>query len=89
MHTVRHDGERVNQEIAANLQWVQELLVHFQQPMEQSAFMDRMVRFFNKEKKVNEKTLDIIKTVKNKPVEGIRTVVRELSSQENKGISKG
>lgn len=57
---VRHDGERTPQDVAENLRWVRKLLGHFKRPEDQSAFMDRMVRFFNKQKKVSERTLAAI-----------------------------
>jgi len=81
---VRHDGERIDQEVAANLQWVQELLIHFQQPMEQAAFMERMVRFFNKQKKVSEKTLALIKTGITRPAEHLTAAIRDLSAENGK-----
>ena len=63
-NAVRHDGERIPQEIAENLRWVLRLLRHFKEPKEQSAFMERMERFFNKQKKVSEQTLAAIHAAK-------------------------
>ena len=77
---VRHDGERVPQEVAANLKWVRKLLENFQQPEEQTAFMQRMVRFFNKEKKVNEQTIDAIKNAQDDPVRDIENAIHNLPS---------
>ena len=57
---VRHDGERIPHEVAENLRWVRKLLGHFKDPQEQAAFMQRMVRFFNKQKKVSGRTLAAI-----------------------------
>ena len=76
---VRHDGERIPQEVAENLRWVRRLLGHFQDSQEQSAFMERMVRFFNKQKKVNERTLAAITAAKNEPAEGIDIAIHDLS----------
>ena len=86
---VRHDGERIPQEVAENLRWVRKLLGHFQDPQEQSAFMQRMVRFFNKERKVNEKTIDAINAVKDNPVKGINAAISELSAKRDAALSKG
>ena len=60
---VRHDGERIPQDVAANLQWVCGLLDHFATASERAAFMGRIGRHFNKEKKVIEKTLAALETV--------------------------
>ena len=78
---VRHDGERIPQEVAANLQWVRKLLEHFHEPEKQAAFMQRMMRFFNKQKKVTEQTIDAIKAAKNDPIESIDTAIRDLSAK--------
>lgn len=60
---VRHDSERIPQDVAANLQWVRGLLDHFETASERAAFMDRIRRYFNKKKKVIEKTLTALETV--------------------------
>jgi ferredoxin len=85
---VRHDGERIPQEVAENLRWVRKLLGHFQDPKEQSAFMQRMVRFFNKQKKVSEQTLAAMAAA-DKPAEGIDAAIRELSKDQSTEASKG
>ena len=59
---VRHDSERIPQEVADNLRWVRKLLGHFDLPEEQAAFMERMVRHFNKERRIVENTLEALKT---------------------------
>ncbi len=82
---VRHDGEKIPQEVAANLRWVRKLLGHFQESAEQAAFMERMMRFFNKERKVNEKTIDAIKAAKDDPVKGIDAAIRDLPAERNTG----
>ena len=64
---VRHDSERVPQEVAGNLQWVRRLLGNFSQPDEQAALMQRMVRFFRKERTVSERTLAAIQGVEDEP----------------------
>ncbi|MGC9455191.1 MAG: DUF362 domain-containing protein [Phycisphaerae bacterium] len=79
---VRHDGERVGQEVADNLRWVRRLLENFHDPNEQSAFMERMVRFFNKERKVSEQTLAAIDQARNDPAASIDTAIRDLSQDQ-------
>jgi ferredoxin len=62
---VRHDSERIPQEIEANLTKTRYLLKYFETPQEQYQFCERMIRYFNKEKKVAETTIDKIKDIKN------------------------
>ncbi len=76
---VRHDSERVPQEVAENLRWVRQLLGNFQDAREQAEFMDRMVRFFKKERKVSEQTLAAITSGEAQPAERIDAAIRELS----------
>ena len=54
---VRHDSERIPQEIQANVAWTQRLLEHFDTPEEKRGLIDRMKRFFTKERKVAEQTI--------------------------------
>jgi len=61
---VRHDSERIPQEVEANITKTKELLKHFHTPQEQGQFYERMIRYFNKEKKVAELTLDKITAMK-------------------------
>ena len=76
---VRHDSERIPQEVAENLRWVRNLLGHFKDPAERSAFVQRIMRFFNKQKKVNEQTMAAIAAAGDEPAEGIDAAIRELS----------
>ena len=85
---VRHDGERIGQEVAENLRWVRRLLGHFHEPKEQSAFMERMVRFFNKQQKVSERTLAAITEAKNDPTGDIDAAIRDLSEDHAPDASK-
>ena len=85
---VRHDGERIPQEVAENLRWIRRLLGHFHERKEQSAFMQRMVRFFNKQKKVSERTLAAITAAKNDPTEAIDAAIRDLSENRAPDSSK-
>ena len=55
---VRHDSERIPQEVGANLQWVERLGRHFHTDDERNAFLDRMIRYFNKQRTVAERTLE-------------------------------
>jgi len=86
---VRHDGERIPQEVAENLRWVRRLLRHFHEPKEQSAFMERMVRFFNKQKKVSERTLAAIADATNDPAVDIDAAIRDLLENPATDSSKG
>ena len=86
---VRHDSERIPQEVAENLRWIRNLLGHFQDPQEQSAFLQRMVRFFNKQKNVSEQTLAAIAAAEDEPAEGLDAAIRELSEGQNTKSSKG
>ena len=86
---VRHDGERIPQEVAENLRWVRKLLGHFERPQERSDFMQRMVRFFNKQKKVSERTLAAIADAGDRPAEHIGAAISGLSKQQDTGSSKG
>lgn len=85
---VRHDSEKIPQDVAANLEWVRGLLDHFQEPSERAAFMARMVRFFNKQKKVSERTLAAITAVEDKPAEGIDAAIGQLSKNQSTEASK-
>jgi len=76
---VRHDGERIGLEVTKNLQWVRDLLRHYSEPEDRSAFMQRMVRFFNKQTKVSQRTAAAITAAQANGAEGIKTAIRELS----------
>jgi len=53
---VRHDSERIPQEIEANMEWTRRLLRHFETTDEKRGLIERMKRYFAKEKKVAEET---------------------------------
>jgi len=55
---VRHDSERIPQEIQANLDWTRRLLEHFESADEKRELIERMKRYFAKEKKVAEQTIE-------------------------------
>jgi len=63
---VRHDGERIPEEVAANLVWVRQFLEHDYysgNKERQKAFIERMKRYFTKERKVSEKTIERLDTL--------------------------
>ena len=55
---VRHDSERIPEEIEANLQWTRQLLRHFDTDEEKHGLIERMKRYFAKEKKVAQQTIE-------------------------------
>jgi len=55
---VRHDSERIPQDVEANLRWVRRLMGNFRTEQERRALVERMVRYFNKERKVAEMTVE-------------------------------
>lgn len=60
---VRHDGELIPEEVAVNLAWVRQLLAHDYysgDPEGQQALLQRLERYFSKNKKVAEKTIERI-----------------------------
>jgi uncharacterized Fe-S center protein len=85
---VRHDGERISEEVAENLRWVQGLLGHYEQPDERAAFMQRIARFFNKQKKVNEQTIAAIAAACDEPIGGLDAAIRSLSRGDGSGSWK-
>lgn len=86
---VRHDSERIPQEVAENLRWVRKLLAHFQEPEGQSAFMQRMVRFFKKQTKVSEQTLAAIAAAEDRPAERIDAALGQLVQDQSSETSSG
>jgi ferredoxin len=87
---VRHDSERVPQEVAANLQWVRRLLENFHEPAERAAFMERMSRFFKKERKVAEQTLSAVAAAGENPTPALDAMIQALlggSQSETNGRS--
>ncbi len=61
---VRHDSERIPEEVDENLEKTRKLLEYYDTYAEQQAFIERMIRFFNKERKVTEFTIEKLKTLK-------------------------
>ena len=60
---VRHDSERIPQEIEANIQWVMKLMDHFGTGEEKKGLIGRMVRYFTKERKVAEQTIERLRSL--------------------------
>ncbi len=58
---VRHDSERIPVEIEANVAKTRKLLEHFDTPADRRALLERMVRYFSKEKKVAELSIEEVK----------------------------
>ena len=56
----RHDSERIPEEIEENIVWVKSLLAHYETEKEKEEFLKRIKRYFLKEIKVNEKTIEKI-----------------------------
>jgi len=57
---VRHDSERIPQEIEANLQWARNLMGKFDTHEEKTALLDRLKRHFKMQVKVAQQTLERI-----------------------------
>ena len=62
---VRHDGERIPEEVQSNLAWAKKLLMHeyySNDETKQKQLIERLQRFFAKNKKVAEKTIEQLGT---------------------------
>jgi len=55
---VRHDSERIPEEVEANVTLTRGLLKHFDTPDDKRGLIERMKRYYNKEKKVAELTIE-------------------------------
>lgn len=65
---VRHDGERIPEEVQSNLAYAKKLLTHeyySNDKTKQKQLIERLQRFFIKNKKVAEKTIEQLGTLKN------------------------
>ena len=60
---VRHDSEKIPQEVEENLEKTRELMKNFETKEEKKAFLERMGKHFNKERIVAEKTIERIKDI--------------------------
>jgi len=63
-NAVRHDSERIPDEVEANIEKTKSLLKHFETPQEQQSFLERMIRYFRKEQKVAGLTIDKLAAMK-------------------------
>ncbi|MEA3415013.1 MAG: ferredoxin [Thermodesulfobacteriota bacterium] len=61
---VRHDSEKIPEQVEENLEQTRKLLEYYDTYAEQHAFMECMIRYFNKERKVAEFTIEKLKTLK-------------------------
>ncbi|MCK4375233.1 MAG: 4Fe-4S binding protein [Candidatus Brocadiae bacterium] len=60
---VRHDSERIPKDVDANLAWTRRLLEHFDGSEEKRGLIERMQRYFAKEKKVAEQTIERLESM--------------------------
>jgi len=63
---VRHDSERIPEEVAANIEKTRKLLQYYKIPDEQQSFLERMIRYFKKEQKVAGLTVERLIAMKDK-----------------------
>jgi len=63
---VRHDGEKIPEEIEANLEWTRRLLSHYATPEEKRGLVERMKRYFAKQRKVAEQTVQKLESFGDK-----------------------
>ena len=65
---VRHDGERVPMEVNANLAWVERMMDHeyyANDSQKKKELLGRLQKFFNKERKVVDLTIERIVQLQN------------------------
>jgi len=70
---VRHDGERIPEEVQSNLAWAENLLRHdyyANDVTKQKELVQRLQRFFTKNKKVAEKTIKQLEILENTAYSG-------------------
>jgi len=58
---VRHDSERIPVEVEANVAKTRKLLENFDTPADRHDLLERMVRYFVKERKVAEQSVEEVK----------------------------
>ncbi len=76
---VRHDGERLPEMVAANLEWTAGLLSHYDTAASQSAFIDRITKYFTLQRKVAEQTVESLKTLGANPKQELPEVIHKLT----------
>ena len=57
---VRHDSERIPFEIKEKIEEIERNLDNFRTKKEKDGFLERMIRYYNKEKRVSEGTIEEI-----------------------------
>jgi len=62
-NAVRHDSEKIPQDIEENVKWVKKLIKKYKTKNERQEFLERIIKHFNKEKIVAEKSLNEIKEI--------------------------
>ncbi|MFV9691953.1 MAG: 4Fe-4S binding protein [Desulfobacteria bacterium] len=62
---VRHDSEQIPEHVEKNLKKTRRLLEYYDTSAEQQAFMERMIRYFSKERKVIELTIEKLKVLRD------------------------
>jgi len=63
---VRHDSEKIPFEVDENIEKIKELMKNFDSKEEKEGFLGRMIKHFNKEIKVSEKTINEVKNLEIK-----------------------
>lgn len=69
---IRHDGEKVAEEVQANLTWAKKFLTHdyyLNDTKKQKELLGRLQRFFTKNIKVAEKTIEKLKSMQDAKAE--------------------
>jgi ferredoxin len=62
---VRHDSERIPQEVEANIEKTKGHFKHFETSQAKQAFLERMVWYFKKEQKVASLTIEKLTAMKS------------------------
>ncbi len=60
---VRHDSERIPQEVEENIKWTNDLMEYYETEEEIEAFIKRIKKHFIKEKRVAELTLERLDSI--------------------------
>ncbi len=65
---VRHDGERIPDEVESNMLWIKDLLGHeyyLNDKEKQNGLIDRLMRYFAKNRKVIDMTIERLDHMRN------------------------
>ncbi len=63
-NAVRHDSEKIPLEVESNIEETHKLMKCFESKEEKRQFLERMIKHFNKQKVVAEKTIEKINRIK-------------------------